>query len=46
MDDLIQQAEDLRNNIKEYSFEIDNPSLTISILSQLDFFIENIEGSE
>ena len=43
MDDLIEQAEYLVNLIKSKEREIDNPSLVLGTISQLDFFIENLE---
>ena len=45
MNELKQQAIDLRNAIKRNSKEIDNPALILGILSELDFFIENLEQS-
>ena len=46
MDKLIEQAEALRKGIKVKEREIDNPSLVISILSALDFFLENVEDDD
>jgi len=43
MEDLIKQAKRLRQAIKYGEKEIDNPVLTLGILSELDFFIENVE---
>jgi len=43
MKEVIQSAEDLRDKIKQQEDEIDNPALVISVLSQLDNFIENIK---
>lgn len=45
MNELKQQAINLRNAIKRNSKAIDNPALILSILSELDFFIENLEQS-
>lgn len=42
MESLKRQAEELRQAIKSQDKEIDNPVLTMSILSELDFFIENL----
>lgn len=38
-----QQAIQLRKAIKSNERDIDNPSLVLGILSELDFFIENVE---
>lgn len=43
MDKLIEQAEKLRKAIKRAENEIDNPVLVMGILSELDFFIENVK---
>jgi hypothetical protein len=43
MEILIKQAEDLRKAIKRQEKEIDNPLLVMSVLSELDFFIENVQ---
>lgn len=43
MNELKQQAIELRNSIKRKEKEIDNPALTLNILNELDFFIENLE---
>jgi hypothetical protein len=43
MKDLIEQAEKLRNMIRSKRDEIDNPVLVTGILSELDFFIENVD---
>lgn len=43
MKELIKQAEELRKVIKAKEKEIDNPVLYLSILSELDNFIENIK---
>lgn len=43
MSSLKEKAIDLRNSIKRQQNEIDNPALVLSILSELDFFIENVE---
>lgn len=43
MSQIIDQVETLRKSIKDHENEIDNPSLVLSILSELDFFIENIK---
>ena len=40
---LIEQAEMLRNSIKQHENDIDNPVLTTSILNELEFFIENVK---
>lgn len=42
MQDLIKDAEQLSRKIRAWQKEIDNPSLVISILNELDFFIENV----
>lgn len=44
MKDLIEQAESLRTAIKARQKEIDNPALVMSILNELEFFIDNVEG--
>ena len=41
--ELIKQAEELRKAIKAKEKEIDNPVLYLSILSELDNFIENVK---
>jgi hypothetical protein len=46
MDNLIKQAEELRKAIKREEKEIDNPVLVTGILSELDFFIENVKEDE
>ena len=46
MKDLIKQAEDLKQAIKRQQKEIDNPALVLGIISELDFFIENLEENE
>ncbi|MCU9602769.1 hypothetical protein [Pallidibacillus thermolactis] len=46
MEELKQQAIELRKPIKQSEKEIDNPALTMGILSELDFFIENLEENE
>ncbi|HLR88453.1 MAG TPA: hypothetical protein VK042_01860 [Atopostipes sp.] len=43
MDELIKQAKKLWQSIKYEEKEIDNPALTLGILSELDLFIENVE---
>jgi len=43
MTDLVNSAEDLRKKIKQQEDEIDNPALVISVLSQLDLFVESIK---
>lgn len=43
MNELIKQAEELKQAIKSQQKEIDNPALVMSILNELDFFIENVE---
>lgn len=43
MEELKQQAMELRKSIKQNEKKIDNPALTIGILNELDFFIENLE---
>ena len=45
MNELKQQAIDLRNRIKREQKEIDNPAMVASILNELDFFIENVEST-
>lgn len=44
MDELIKQAEKLQSMIK--AKDIDNPVLKTSMLSELEFFIENIEKGD
>ena len=44
MEKLIKQAEELQKAIKAKAREIDNPVLTTSTLSALEFFIENAKG--
>lgn len=43
MDDLIKKAEELKNEIKRNSRNIDNPALEMSTISALDLFIENVK---
>ena len=43
MDGLIEKAKELRKEIKAKEKEIDNPVLYLSILSELDNFIENVK---
>lgn len=43
MNELKEQAEALRKAIRRNEKEIDNPALTLGILNELDFFIENVE---
>ena len=43
MKELKEQAIELRKAIKQKEKEIDNPALTLNILNELDFFIENLE---
>ena len=40
---LKEQASELRKAIKQKEKIIDNPALTLNILNELDFFIENLE---
>lgn len=40
---LKDEAIALRDNIKRNQKDIDNPALVIGIISELDFFIENVE---
>lgn len=40
---LKEQAAELRKAIKQKEKIIDNPALTLNILNELDFFIENLE---
>ncbi|GGJ67713.1 hypothetical protein [Virgibacillus salexigens] len=42
MEELKQQAIELRKSIKWHEKELDNPALTIGILNELAYFIENI----
>lgn len=44
--ELKQQAIELRNDIKRNQKVIDNPVLSTSIVSELDFFIDNVEDGE
>lgn len=46
MKDLIEQSEKLTAMIKAKEKEIDNPVLTMSMRSNIDFFIDNLEGEE
>lgn len=46
MEELKQQAIKLRKSIKRSEKEIDNPALTMGILNELDFFIENLDEDE
>lgn len=46
MEELKQQAIELRKAIKRSERKIDNPALIMGILSELDFFIENLNGDE
>lgn len=46
MDELIKQAKALKQAIKAKEKEIDNPALVMGIISELDFFIENLEDNE
>lgn len=46
MKELKQQAIELRKSIKQSERELDNPALTMGILNELDFFIENLEEKE
>lgn len=46
MEELKQQAIELRKSIKQSEKEIDNPALTMGILNELDFFIENLENKQ
>lgn len=43
MKELKDQAIALRDKIKRNQKDIDNPALVIGIISELDFFIENVE---
>ena len=43
MEKLIEQVEELRKALKTKAREIDNPVLTTSTLSALEFFIENVK---
>lgn len=43
MKELKDQAIVLRDKIKRNQKDIDNPALVIGIISELDFFIENVE---
>ncbi len=43
MNELKEQAEALRKAIRHNEKEIDNPALTLGILNELDFFIDNVE---
>lgn len=46
MEDLIKQAKELRQAIKRRQDEIDNPVLVMGILSELDFFIDNVDKED
>lgn len=43
MKELAESAKRLRKEIKRKEHEIDNPALVLSILCQLDSFVENIK---
>lgn len=43
MEELKQQAIELRKSIKWHEKEMDNPALTMGILNELAFFIENLK---
>lgn len=43
MRELKNQAIALRDSIKHNQKDIDNPTLVIGIIGELDFFIENVE---
>lgn len=43
MEQLIKKAKSLKEAIKRKEKEIDNPVLYLSILSELDNFIENVK---
>lgn len=36
----------IKNSIKHHQKEIDNPALVIGIVSELSFFIDNLEEDE
>lgn len=46
LEKLINQAKQLYADIKAKEKEIDNPALTIGILTELSFFVENIGVDE
>ncbi|MGN7311505.1 hypothetical protein ACTHQ4_10405 [Alkalicoccobacillus gibsonii] len=46
MEQIIKKAEELKVLIKNNEREIDNPALTRSVISELDFFIENVGDEE
>jgi len=43
VNELIKQAESLKQAIKAQEKEIDNAALVMGIVNELDFFIENVE---
>lgn len=43
MDELIEQAETMIKNVKSAEKQIDNPVLTLSLLSELNFLIEHLK---
>lgn len=46
MNELIKRAKDLKRAIKAQEKEIDNAALVMSIVNELDFFIENVEDEK
>lgn len=46
LNNLKQQAIELMNSIKRNQKEIDNPALVLGIISELSFFIDNLEEAE
>lgn len=46
MENLIEQAKQLSNDIRSKRKQIDNPNLYLSTISALEFFIENVGGGD
>lgn len=46
MEEIKQQTIQLRKSIKENEKEIDNPALSLRIINELNFFIENLDDNE
>ena len=44
LEKLVAQAKELQRGIKAEQKAIDNPALVMGILSELEFFIENVGG--
>ncbi len=46
MDELIKLAEELSRKIRDNGKQIDNPAMVMSVLNELEFFIENISSDD